>query len=435
MMVWCGLCTDPQAFCLQPKLHPGVIYSHAASDICLPPSDLQCYSPVVSNGEDRRLTNTTTLRFSLQGGNLDWHYPFDLCGGIYRLEDVLTLLLPSSSCCCSNQEDDLSHRQSIANPNLLETTGNRLFWQSSSLLSNRYKECLCLTSPAIVVVTVNRVQDTFDVPVYSSSHSLEDLNNLLDIPDILMLDLDRYFNHIFLSVHVGNLWFQPSLSLSSRSSHLKRGMIGSEEVLVTVLIPVYNAADYLSDCLSSLLYSEQGCSYHILVVDDGSTDDSPAILLDFKMKAALQNINLMIVTTPHQGLVAALDCGLDHITTPLVARLDADDLCMPYRLRRQLDFLLMNEEVQVVGGQAVLLPHHESTNSIHCDQLKQHNVTRMPTHPLLVQFSLYFKCSLLHPSVMFRKAAVLAVGCYGGGGVQEIPWIEDYDLWTRLALR
>jgi glycosyltransferase involved in cell wall biosynthesis len=206
---------------------------------------------------------------------------------------------------------------------------------------------------------------------------------------------------------------------------------------VTVLIPAYNAAKFIQTCIQSLLQSDQGCAYSILVVDDGSTDHTPDLLQALQTTTTVYGVSMQVLTLPkHQGLVSALDAGLRTITTEFIARLDADDICLPNRLNRQLIYLRANPAIHVLGMQAMLwVADEEETVS------NSAVITCMKTHPLMGLQAMCFRCPLLHPSVMYRRQSILDAGGYSGngdvGGEQHWvrSYVEDYDLWMRVAAR
>jgi len=216
------------------------------------------------------------------------------------------------------------------------------------------------------------------------------------------------------------------------------------------VIPVYNSEKYLLECLVSLIEQPQGCSFEVILVDDGSTDSSSLIATDFVPRAAAQGVALRIVSLEHVGLIRALEAGIEVATCELIARMDSDDICLPGRLARQRDFLLANPHLTLVGGQALLLNMDNAAKKMSTaaaaaaaaaggagEEEKLPTVMTLaagiPTHPTILHWSMLFKCPLLHPTVMFRKTKVRACGSYAAALGTDRESIEDYDLWSRVA--
>src|SRR6187399_1542665 len=105
-------------------------------------------------------------------------------------------------------------------------------------------------------------------------------------------------------------------------------------------MPVYNAERFLDAALQSVL-RQTWSTLELLVVDDGSTDDSPRIL----KRAAARDGRLRVVRQPNGGIASALNLGLEAARGELVARMDADDVMVPSRLEVQSAFMLQNPSV------------------------------------------------------------------------------------------
>lgn len=147
------------------------------------------------------------------------------------------------------------------------------------------------------------------------------------------------------------------------------------------------------------------------------------------------------------GLPAALDKGLQNTECEYIARLDCDDLCEGGRLRSQRDYLERHREVHVVGGQAVVIGEApiKGGSSSGCGAVQECGVLagNYPTAPLLVHWAMHFRCSVLHPSVMFRKSVITQCGSYSNARTQSGSsagpscehLIEDYSLWMRVLHR
>lgn len=109
---------------------------------------------------------------------------------------------------------------------------------------------------------------------------------------------------------------------------------------VSFLLPVYNGAQYLAQTMDSLL-AQDFTDFDIVVIDDGSTDKSAQIIAEYDSK------KIRYIHKKNGGLVSALNFGLDQLDCEYVARIDADDICFPDRLSRQLDFIDFTKSVAV----------------------------------------------------------------------------------------
>jgi len=184
---------------------------------------------------------------------------------------------------------------------------------------------------------------------------------------------------------------------------------------VSVLMPVYNAERYLSEAVESIL-GQTFADFEFLIVDDGSTDRSRAILERY----AARDPRIRLTSRPNTGYAAALNELLGLARGELVARMDADDVALPERLARQVDYLGAHPDVVGVG------------TAVHfIDAAGRFLRDRHPgmDHEAIQERALAGDCALNHPSVMMRRAALEAVGGYH---VEFMP-AEDLDLWLRLG--
>lgn len=187
---------------------------------------------------------------------------------------------------------------------------------------------------------------------------------------------------------------------------------------ISVVMGVYNNADTLPAALAGIL-SQQGVELEFIVVDDGSTDGSAAIL----DAAAKTDARLRVVHKPNEGLTRALIDGCALALAPWIARQDADDVSLPGRLaalldlaRRHPDAVMLSSAVQYVG------PNGE-------------RLVRMsrPADPVRARRQLLDEKGgpPAHGSVMFSREAYRAVGGYRAC----FHFGQDSDLWLRLAER
>lgn len=189
---------------------------------------------------------------------------------------------------------------------------------------------------------------------------------------------------------------------------------------VSVLMPCYNAAETLDEALESL--ARQTCAdFEIVCVDDGSTDATPARLEAW----ARREPRLRVMRIEHAGIVAALNAGLEACRADYVARMDADDRAHPERLQLQAAFLDAHPEVDLVSCRVAGFPAEQVREGfrIYIDWLNALLTDEQ------IRREMFVESPLPHPSVTFRREAVLRAG-----GYQDHGWAEDYDLWLRLYL-
>lgn len=186
---------------------------------------------------------------------------------------------------------------------------------------------------------------------------------------------------------------------------------------VSVALSVYNAERFLDEAIRSVL-AQTFCDFEFLILDDGSTDGSRAIIEDH----ADRDVRIRPIVRENRGLIASLNQLIEESRAPLIARMDADDICHPERFARQVAFLAAHPDHGVVGCwtrdiDEFGLPYPlggEDQPLTHEDFLKA--IER--NGPLLC-----------HPGVMYRREVVRSVGGYQAA----FRHCEDLDLWLRLA--
>ena len=182
---------------------------------------------------------------------------------------------------------------------------------------------------------------------------------------------------------------------------------------IDVLVPVFNAMSTVASALQSIL-DQTVRDLRVVVVDDGSTDDTPTILAGL----ARSDPRIHVLRTPNRGIVAALNTGLAATSAALVARHDADDVAFPSRLERQLAFLDANPDVVAVGCNVF----HTNDDGVRTGTTRfEPFVTGDPDYvPALEPY-------LIHPFLLVRRAALVACG-----GYRYSFHSEDADLYWRL---
>lgn len=178
--------------------------------------------------------------------------------------------------------------------------------------------------------------------------------------------------------------------------------------VVSVVLPVYNGALYLRAALDSM-WAQTFADFELIVVDDGSTDATPAIL------AECADPRLVVLRTEtNTGLPAALNRSIAAARGSYIARMDADDISLPDRLARQVAYLQAHPALDVLGT---------GYTAITADGQPLFTHQPPPTHGQIAWNLLFFNPVTL---IMARRD-VLAVG-YS----VDFPVAQDYELWTRL---
>jgi len=188
---------------------------------------------------------------------------------------------------------------------------------------------------------------------------------------------------------------------------------------ISVVMPAYNSARYIAEAIQSVQAQTLG-DFEFIIVDDGSTDDTLAIIQKF----AADDRRIRVITHPNKGMGRALNDAIALATGAWIARIDADDLMAPDRLEKQISFVQRHPGVSVAGS---WIQYIDRTGRILARKLsplhKPEYVAKLDQHNKLIP--------LTHPSVLIQKSAFDEVG-----GYRPQFWpAEDLDLWSRILER
>jgi len=179
--------------------------------------------------------------------------------------------------------------------------------------------------------------------------------------------------------------------------------------LISVVMPVFNAALHVRDAIESVL-SQTYKNFEFIIIDDGSIDQSPEII---QFYAALDG-RIRVVSNGKMGLVEALNYGIHISKGQWIARMDADDVCMKNRLQMQIQFIKKNR-LDMCGSWAKKIGSSVGSIVLPC------------SHDEIV-VDLLFKSSFVHPSVMFKKEVFNSLK-YSN----SFRHAEDYYLWIQMV--
>lgn len=187
--------------------------------------------------------------------------------------------------------------------------------------------------------------------------------------------------------------------------------------LISVLVPVYNAASTVELALGSLSRQTFG-DFEAVVVDDGSTDGTAEVV----ERAASSDGRIRLVRSAHVGLVRVLNLGIEECRGELIARMDGDDICHPQRLRIQLEYMLANPDISVCSTLVRSFPQSAVGEGFRRYERWQNCVI---SHDDVAR-DIFVESPVAHPSVMLRASELRELG-----GYLDLGWPEDYDLWLR----
>lgn len=183
--------------------------------------------------------------------------------------------------------------------------------------------------------------------------------------------------------------------------------------LVSVIIPTYNRGRILCEAVDSVLEQDYS-NVELIVVDDGSTDHTAAILAGYQEK-------IVVIRQPNRGVSAARNAGIAAARGRLISFLDSDDFWLPQKLSCQVDFFISHPGAQICQTEETWV-----RNGVRVNPGKRHQ------KPSGMIFEQSLALCLVSPSaVMLKKSLLEKVGLFD----ESLPACEDYDLWLRISSR
>lgn len=184
----------------------------------------------------------------------------------------------------------------------------------------------------------------------------------------------------------------------------------SRAPLITVVLPVYNGEKYLAEAVDSIL-AQTVTNYELIMIDDGSTDGSLQILRKYEQRDS----RIRVIARENRGLATTLNDAVDIARGAWVARMDQDDIALPHRFERQLEWL--KETGADISGSWV---RRFGTSDKRVVKLRKTDEA--------IKMEMLFCSPFAHPAVMMRTALLKLLR-------YDKAWekAEDYDLWERAA--
>lgn len=184
--------------------------------------------------------------------------------------------------------------------------------------------------------------------------------------------------------------------------------------LVSIVMPVYNMATFLLECIPSILEQDYD-NFELIIVDDGSTDQTTDAIHSF-----LDN-RIVHVRREHDYM-ASMNAGIRLTKGKYIMRMDADDLMLQGRIRRQVEYMEAHPEVDVCGS---------GMKNFGKDDSSLYGLTG---HTSVISSLLLYN-TMAHPTVIMRKESVERyIAKHGTLYDEEYIYAEDYRLWTCMAM-
>jgi len=186
--------------------------------------------------------------------------------------------------------------------------------------------------------------------------------------------------------------------------------------MVSVIMPVYNTQRYIAEAVESIL-SQTFTDFEFIIIDDGSTDGSLAIL----QKYAAQDDRIRLVSRPNTGIVGALNEGIYMARGEYIARMDSDDVSTALRIAREVNYLESHRECVAVSCPTILIDP-DGMPLFLPDFVTGHD-------EIDAQYLTGRGGGMAHPASLIRRQDLDAIGGYR----QEYEACESIDLFLRLA--
>lgn len=191
---------------------------------------------------------------------------------------------------------------------------------------------------------------------------------------------------------------------------------------LAVILPAYNAENFITECLDSLL-NQTFSDFCILAVNDASTDNTGKILENYAAKDA----RLRVYHLPqNQGEPAVMQFAMDmlnYMNVEYVARMDANDICVPHRFEKQVQYLDEHPEIDILGSNALLFNDGQTDKA-----------SKVSTLPLLDKdIKAYFSLArdnIINPSTMWRHSSIKPLGI----NYAQTATAPDFHMWVQCAL-
>jgi len=178
---------------------------------------------------------------------------------------------------------------------------------------------------------------------------------------------------------------------------------------------VHNGERWLKESVDSVLLTND-INFEFIIINDGSTDNTSSILKSYN------DDRMIIINQENIGLTKSLNIGLGIAKGKYIARIDADDICLPIRFEVQKKFMEENPDIALIGSDAIIIDEKG---------YKVGHAKYPISHTILANRLYNFKSVFPHSSIFFRKDIIMKEGSYNENFIRS----QDYDLYLRLSTK
>ena len=188
--------------------------------------------------------------------------------------------------------------------------------------------------------------------------------------------------------------------------------------MVSVVMPIYNGEKYLSQAIESIL-AQTYTDFELIIVSEFGTNQASQAIIEQYAKA--DNRIVVIENESRLGIAASLNRGLRAAKGEYIARMDGDDISLPQRLEKQVEFMDANQDVAISCTRVSYIGENGK---------KLYYKDNLSEDPDQIKADLLFFCFIHHPSVMFRKSAIFEHDLLYD---ESYTAAEDHELWCRAS--
>jgi glycosyltransferase involved in cell wall biosynthesis len=183
---------------------------------------------------------------------------------------------------------------------------------------------------------------------------------------------------------------------------------------ISVVMPARNVAIYVDQAVRSIL-NQSFADFEFIIINDGSTDNTGSILDQYKRL----DRRIQVYHYERQGFGSALNYGCQRARGQYIARMDADDISLPRRFERQVEYMQGHPDVGVLGTWICKMDKNGLSTGTWCP----------PTSPKVLKWTQFFGVCVAHPAVLMRLEVIKQLGFYQPNAISSV----DVDLWLRAS--